>query len=256
MIVSDDHKLVFVHIPKCAGVSVKAPLRAIDSTQGYYSRIGDHPDLGRIHFAHIVLRDLATFFPDDFTKLRSYHAFAVVRDPRARFLSAVFQRLREFKGVPQSGITADRIEEEAGEIISVLEGSPDRLDLEFVHFNRQVDYLEFAGERLVDEIFAIERMPALVRFVSDRTGIEVSEERENRSTELRHAGLRPFIRALRQPYAMLVPHKARMRIRGAMVARGLYGDVDKKALIRPGGRTDGFIRNFYAKDFEVHAAAL
>ncbi len=83
--------------------------------------------------------------------------FAVVRDPRARFLSAIFQRLREFKKAAQSEITADRVETEAAEVIAMLERTPERLDLEYVHFNRQVDYLDHDGERLVDEIFAIER---------------------------------------------------------------------------------------------------
>lgn len=253
MIISDDHKLVFVHIPKCAGVSVKQPMRAIDSTQGYFSRIGDHPQMGRIHFAHIVLADMAEHFPEEWAKLRTYQSFAVIRDPAERFLSAMFQRLREFRGYAQSAITADIIEQESAEVIRYLESAPTRLDLEHVHFNRQVDYLFLKGEQIVEHVFPIEHMPALIDFIASRTGIRIEEARENRSTEFR---FKPLVRMLRRPYAALVPYVARNRMRSHMMNAGLYTDAKKPAMVRAGGRLDGFIRSYYAEDCAFHAAAL
>ena len=64
-------------------------------------------------FAHIPLSDLAAHFPEEYEKIAAYRSFAVVRDPRARFLSAIFQRLREFKHLNQSAMTERRVEEEA-----------------------------------------------------------------------------------------------------------------------------------------------
>jgi hypothetical protein len=255
MIISDDHRLAFLHVPKCAGVSVRQPLGQIDSTAGFYSRIGDHPDLGRIHFAHIVLRDLAGHFPEDFGKVRDYRSFAVVRDPILRFVSALSQRLREFKHAAQSEITAKRIEEEASDVIRQLDKGPDRLCLELVHFNRQIDYIDLDGVRIVDDVFAIERMAELMRYISERTGIAIGESRENRSTELRAGGLRPLVRALRRPYAAVVPYALRHRIRSGLLAAGVYGDVNKETLLPAGGRIEGFIRTYYAADFELHAAS-
>jgi hypothetical protein len=255
MIISDAHRLTFVHIPKCAGVSVKQPLRAIDSTGGYFSRIGDHPVLGRVHFAHLTLRDLADHFPDEWVKLRTYRAFAVVRDPGERFISAMFQRLREFKGLNQSDITPARIEAEADEVIRYLERTPDRLDLEHVHFNRQTDYLDLDGVRLVDDLFAIEDMARLVAYVAAHTGIAVEEERQNRSTELRSGRMKPLVRALKTPYFALVPYPVRNALRARMERAGLYGAVAKQQMIVPGGRLAGFISVYYADDLRLHAAA-
>jgi len=255
MIISDEHRLAFVHIPKCAGVSVKQPLRAIDSTKGYFSRIGDHPVLGNIHYAHITLRDLADHFPDEWAKLNAYRSFAVVRDPGERFVSAMFQRLREFRGLNQSDITPPLIEEEAGEVIRYLESGPSRLDLEHVHFNRQIDYLDLAGVRLVDDIFAIEDMARLVAYLEAHTGIAVEEERQNRSTELKAGRLQPVVRALKAPYFAMVPYAIRNRLRARMERAGLYGDVAKQQMIRPGGRLAGFIAAYYADDARLHAAA-
>lgn len=254
MILSDDHRLAFIHIPKCAGVSVKQPLRAIDSTGGRFSRIGDHPALGRIHYAHIVLRDLAEHFPEEWEKLRAYQSFAVVRDPTERFVSAMFQRLREFKGANQSDITPERIEQEAGAVIRYLETAPGRLDLEHVHFNRQADYLQIGEKRVVEHIFAIENMGAILSFIERSTGIRVEEERKNRSTEVRFSSLKPIIRMLRAPYAGIVPYAARNRIRSQLIRAGLYADAAKRPLVKPGGRLEGFIRSYYAQDFELHAA--
>jgi hypothetical protein len=254
MIISDDHRLAFVHIPKCAGVSVKQPLRQIDSTAGFYSRIADHPELGRIHYAHIVLRDLARYFPEDFRKVADYRTFAVVRDPVPRFLSALSQRMREFKQIAQSQITAERIELEAEAVIRLLEREPDRLGLELVHFNRQIDYVDLDGRRYIDDLFAIEKIGALTRYVAERTGIDVTEERKNRSTELRFARLRPIVRALRRPYAAAIPYRWRAAMRARLVAAGVYRDVDKQALLPRGGRIEGFVRAYYAADFELHAA--
>lgn len=254
MILSDAHRLAFVHIPKCAGVSIKQPLRALDSTQGRYSRIGEHPQLGRIHFAHIPLADFAEHFPEDWAKLRTYRSFAVLRDPRERFLSAMFQRLREFRGANQSDITPARVEQEAEGVIAYLESAPERLDLEHVHFNRQYDFVFRGEERIVQDLFAIEDMAAITAFVAERTGIAIAEERKNLSTELRFGALRPVVRLLRQPYAALVPYAARNRLRAKMTRAGLYGHATRQPMIPAGGRIDGFIRTYYARDFELHAA--
>lgn len=256
MIISDDHRLVFIHIPKCAGVSVKAPLRAIDSTGGAFSRIGDHAALGRIHFAHIVLRDMATHFPAEWEKLRTYRSFAVVRAPEERFVSAMFQRLREFKGLAQSAITPALIEEEAEEVIRALETMPARLGLELVHFNRQADYLFLDGAQIVQRIFPIEHMPAIVAHIAQETGVQVTEEKKNRSTEFRFGAVKPLIRALRAPYAALVPYAARNRLRSKMTNAGLYTDAKKPVMLRPGSRVEGFIRAYYEEDRKIHAASL
>lgn len=256
MILSDAHRFAFVHIPKCAGVSVKGPLRAIDSTQGLYSRIADHPALGRIHWAHVTLADLAIHFPDAFEKVVAYRSFAVARDPQDRFVSAMFQRLREFRGFAQSAITADVIEEQAAEVIRYLERGPERLDLEHVHFNRQVDYVDLDGRRIVDDIFPIERMDAIIAYVEQHSGVTVEgEQAQNRSTELKAGALKPIVRALKAPYFALVPDGARNRLRRTLERSGFYEPVEKQRMIREGGRLQSFIKAYYAADFDLHHAA-
>lgn len=252
MIISDEHRFAFVHVPKCAGTSVKSALRAIDSTAGRFERIADHPAMGMTHCAHIPLRDLAAFFPSDFRKVRDYRSLALVREPTERFVSAIFQQLREFKHYPQSGITGEVVAAEAEAVMRYLAADPARLDLEHVHFNRQTDFIELEGQRIVKRILSIERMADAVSFIAESTGVSVGGEHENRTTELRFRALRPVQRLLRRPYA-LVPQARRQRIRDGFTRAGLYRGVAKQQFVRRGGVLEGFLHDYYARDFALYA---
>lgn len=252
MIISSTHKFAFVHVPKCAGTSVKHALRPIDDTAGRFERIDNHAGMGRTHYAHIPLRDLATFFPDEFAQVQSYHSVALVRDPIDRFVSAIFQRLREFRRYPQSDITEDVIGAEAAEVRHYLESAPARLGLEYVHFNRQSDFIELDGERIVANIFSVEGMDAAKRFIAEATGVAIPDGRQNRTTEMRFPALKPLQRMLRKPYS-LVPVERRERIRERLIRAGLYRQVAQQRFVRHGSALDGFLRDYYARDFEIHA---
>jgi hypothetical protein len=109
------HQLVFVHVPKCAGKSI-CDLLPLDEDrfevmlrqdlEGADAKpIADmdpacmtHGALGRIHTKHLPLAVLRAHFPTLWHSLEQSRSFAMLRDPRDRFISAVFQRLREMKG--------------------------------------------------------------------------------------------------------------------------------------------------------------
>ena len=110
---SADQKLFFVHIPKCAGLSIYRGLDAIaefpwasfardnkEAEAALRDRVTPfgytHAELGEIHQAHIPLAILARDFPETFALLEHSTSFAVLRDPRDRFISALRQHLREF----------------------------------------------------------------------------------------------------------------------------------------------------------------
>lgn len=256
MIISDAHRFVFVHIPKCAGTSVRKALRPIDDTVGIFDRIGPHPQLGMINYGHLTLPDLANYFPEAFAKISEFRSMAIVRDPVDRFFSALAQRLREFKGYSQSQITPAVIEQESLALARNLESTTGRLDLEFVHFNRQSDYIFNDGARVVDEIFALDRLSDASAYIEACTGVRLAvDTRENRTTELRIPALQPLVRACRAPYVALLPLGVRNLIRSGMIGAGLYGSVKKRGLLKPGSYVDGFLRTYYGRDFELFAVA-
>ena len=256
MIISDDHGFIFVHIPKCAGTSIKRRLKHIDTTGGRFFPIGDHPELGAIHLAHITLADLQAYFPESFAKLYDYRSFALVRDPMDRFFSAIFQRLREFGGQGQSAITPEMVEDEGRKIIRYLESAPERLDLEHVHFNRQSDFIELRGRRMVQEVFAVEQLAEAGRYVEAVTGIKIGEERRNRTTEMSFGALKPLQRMLRAPYSKLFSAEFRADVREKMTRAGFYKDIPKQQFVHPGSAVAQFVRDYYRRDFVLHEECL
>ena len=254
MIICDDRQFAFIHIPKCAGTSVRRALHRLDTRGEQFFRIGDHGSMGRVHMAHLTLPDLATFYPATLAAVRGYRSMAIVRDPVDRFYSAITQRLREFGEIAQSAITPAMVEQDAHRVIDYLESGPPRIDLEHVHFQRQCDFVELGGERIVKAIFPLRDMAAAARYIHALTGVEVGEEKRNSSVELRFGVLRPVQRVLRDHYARWVPATRRAEIRRRMTRAGLYRDITKQRYIQPGDRVDRFIRDYYARDFEIIAA--
>src|SRR5215469_2320355 len=122
MIIDDEHRVAFVHIPKCGGTSVRRQLAALDSCRGFFYDRRDHDALGRLDYCHIPLAFLAAHFRDAFDKVAAYSAFALVRDPHSRFVSATFQRLALFGGVRRTTATASEALQEAERTIDWLSG--------------------------------------------------------------------------------------------------------------------------------------
>lgn len=253
MIICDTHEFAFVHIPKCAGTTVRRDLRPIDTTGCAFFDIADHPAMGRVHLAHLTLADIAAHYPDAFEKVGRYRSMAIVRNPVERFESAIQQRLREFKRVPQSSISGPIIAAETADVIAYLDRAPARLDLEHVHFTRQSEFIEFDGARFVDEIFSLDDMAAVARHVTKLTGVMIGREPRNRTTELRFRALRPMQRLLRGHYAQLVGSDQRRWIRDKMTRAGFYKSVPKTQFERPDGPTARFIHDYYARDLEIVA---
>ncbi len=215
-----------------------------------------HPDMGMVHYAHFTLADLARYFPAEYHKVIDYRSIAIVRDPVDRFYSALFQRLREFRGYQQSQITASVIEIEADAVIEMLRASAQRLDLEYVHFNRQSDYIFNDEERIVTEVFALDRLADASTYIESVTGVRLDEAApENRTLALKAGVFAPLIRTLRKPYAAIVPLRMRDGLRTRLTKFGLYGSVEKRKFHEPGGRTERFLGAHYAKDFELYAFA-
>jgi hypothetical protein len=252
MIIDDTHRLVFVHIPKCAGTSVKRALRPLDSMAGTFEGLDHHPSLGHFHRAHIPLPDLAAHFPDAFAKVQAYTSFAILRDPLARFQSAIFQRLREYRGVAQSDFTPAMIAAEAAVVRGAVLASPQRLEAEWVHFTRQADFVELEGRRVVQHLFTVADMPVVSGFVEARTGIIVDDEKRNRTTVVSIGALKPIQRALREPYSRALSPQRRKAVREWMTRLGFYKDLPKQRFALPPD-VETFVREHYARDYTILA---
>lgn len=86
MIVSDSHRFIFLHNPKCGGTSIRHVLSRYDSLNNGFWRKTDER-LPRHDLAHMEAAYIKDFFPEIWEKIGTYFVFGFTREPLSRFLS-------------------------------------------------------------------------------------------------------------------------------------------------------------------------
>lgn len=159
MIISQKHQTVFIHIPKCAGTSVRNMLSDADPDANRlwgwrwmerHQRYGDS--------AHTPLIDL---MPPHMEKVRNLSTFTLTRHPVKRFFSAVAQHLSQHPY---------RKPKTPSEILDELTSTNIRYDPAYIHFCPQHFFIYIGRKRHIDHIFSMEeegweeRLMDLLRF--------------------------------------------------------------------------------------------
>ncbi|MBT8092677.1 MAG: sulfotransferase family protein [Gammaproteobacteria bacterium] len=175
MIISDEYKFVFVHIPKCAGTSVRNCLEKYGRTDPKFSGIASHPELGKIDMTHIPLSVLRKHFIDEFDKIKTYDSFAVVRDPFDRFPSSFFQRLKMFSEVPVEAMTKKEFAKTVDETMAKLRNlqADAVLPYDYIHFQKQQTYIFYDNAQIVGSLFPLESVSDLFKHASRLIGADV-----------------------------------------------------------------------------------
>lgn len=145
MIISHKYQTVFVHIPKCAGTSIRNMILNADPDAvrfwGWtwldrHQRYGDS--------AHIPLVELA---PMPMGRVREYTTVTLSRDPVARFLSAVPQHLSQHPY---------RSPKTPSEILAELTTTNIRYNPAYIHFCPQHYFIYIGRKRHIDHVISIE----------------------------------------------------------------------------------------------------
>lgn len=257
----DKSALFFIHIPKCAGTDIgKAmgaaarypfeemaadigiPLADLDPARCF------HPTLGLIAPTHIPLPFLESHFPRVWALFSGATSFALVREPRARFISALTQRLMEFKGTGAIRLDDDLVQREAAEVCEWLEARGSFCDLEYVHFTRQVDHITLNGEQRVDHVFPLERTDAMAAWLAREQGlpIEVTHHHARRQPRKWFTGLQPAVRILARNG---LPKPVREAIYPLWMKSGLFAPAAKQYDgLAFASDVEAFIPRYYAAD--------
>jgi len=96
MIISDTHRFIFLHNPKCAGTTVRRALSKYDTRNDKFWHFktipGPFPERDtKIDLAHLSLALVKTYYPDEFRLFEQYLVFGFVRSPIDRLLSAYIE---------------------------------------------------------------------------------------------------------------------------------------------------------------------
>lgn len=190
MLINDTNKTVFVHIPKCAGVSVREAIKEYDESGGKFWHVKKHRELGFIEYAHIPLFILREYFNEDYLKIINYESFAVVRDPFDRFPSSFSQHvwasdrrgIHDFKKMElHSRVDA------AIKLLMLNSDAESYLTYDYIHFQRQVNFVFDRGERLVDHIYMLSDVSLMLGEIGERLGVPASSTRVINASKLNQA---------------------------------------------------------------------
>ncbi|MEP3441086.1 MAG: hypothetical protein ABJN72_06375 [Sulfitobacter sp.] len=266
-----DQQFYFVHIPKNGGQSVRnamaragtlsfAPLAqdmgvdndaaAALSEEGF-----DHPSLGKIHPAHLPLWALQDAFAASWAAFEQSTSLALTREPRARFMSALMQRLKEFRGAGAIRADDPQVAQEAAAVCEWLAARDRHADLDYVHFIRQVDFTDIDGTRRVDGVFPMARADIAAQWLGARTGLvlDITHDHARRQPK-------PWARAI-QPVARfagrnLMPRGLKRAMHPLWMKSGVFSDAAKGYdAVELGTDVEAFIKEYYAADAALHVSA-
>lgn len=254
MIISDKYKLAFVHIPKCAGTSVRSQLSVLDDRDGAFeSRVEVHSELGLLDYVHIPLKILQVYFPDEFKCVAEYRAFAVTRGIHERFASALAQYCNYQTEMPFKRHSSKSIVRQALAVIDVLDDltvggrCPDLLPAELIHFQPQRDYIFCDDKQIVKTLVPLEDLDGFIRGLMTEMLIKPSRVEENSALAYRSSTVRAISnlanRLLPDP-GQYIPQALRQRMGAVLYRTG--GSATWAGYRDP--RIRDFVDRFYACD--------
>lgn len=213
------------------------------------------PELGKNNLDHLPLEFCAQYLPKTFATFRDANSFALVRDPRRRFISALLQRLAQFGGVKDLHADDPVVHTEAAHVCEWLDGRGLFFDKSYIHFARQVDFVDLDGVRMVDAIFPIERTDLAEAWVTQTAGGEfrIPQEHVRRVPKGWAKGiLEPAHRLAKK----VVPLQLREAIYPLWRKSGFFENTASKYdSLLLGDHIEHFIKDYYAADFVLYEEA-
>ncbi|MEG3755098.1 sulfotransferase family 2 domain-containing protein [Psychromonas arctica] len=137
MIINHDKKVVFIHIPKCAGKAVRHILCEADMYGKFWHWNYSEKTNSWNDLAHLPLHLLYHY--DEWSFLREYKVIAAIRNPLDRFISAVEEHKRQH----DRKITMSKIIEELDPIKIAY-------DPRYIHFCPQSYFTHYNGVSVID----------------------------------------------------------------------------------------------------------
>jgi hypothetical protein len=269
MIICPSRGFVFVHIPKCAGSSVRSQVRRCDPDHVSMGDVHAHPILGRIDYGHVPLGALRAHFPEEYAAVRDLTAFAVLRDPLERFGSALRQTLWRYEGRPMTAIPPAELRDTTLRMLDDVAADLDRVARDpeavpaqrMVFFARQDGFLHDLGlegaPRLVEHALPMELVPDLIAHLGRRSGVALDAgARANQNVDLKVRALGGPAYALNGALRRVLPAGLHGRIKGAalrLLSSGRSAAEASGVLDLPEIRA--FVAERYDRDARLHAAA-
>lgn len=169
VIICHNLKLVFLHVPKCAGTALRTVFEQDLITGssvslfdfGYSHILRRHVDL-----AHLPLMDLRHF--PEWRCLEAYHTLACIRDPYARMASACREFYRQHSRETELQMRErSPTPEQLLDYLRALPAAHEAHDLRYVHSFPMVWFTHYGDRPMVDSLLRCEQLPLDIQKLKD-----------------------------------------------------------------------------------------
>ncbi|MHB2149543.1 sulfotransferase family 2 domain-containing protein [Calditrichota bacterium LG25] len=259
MIIIDSKKIFFIHIPKCGGTTIRKLLAPVDDT---FLNLKENEELllkGNIDIAHLPLFSVEEFLPYIYQKILYYDTYALIRDPYERFASSLTQRIKMYKKLNLREMNKNELKIEIDEVIDYLRKnntSNKLLDVEYIHFQKQKDYIYNKNQKIIKYIYTIEEIDqliiTLVEKINDKR-VSYSFKAENQTLIYRFSFIKNFYKIaknikLNRAFNML-PSSFKKIFRNILYKKQ---DYSKKFTVFKSSYVLDFIKEYYREDIELY----
>ena len=243
----------FLHIPKNGGSTIRDQIEDFDDFGNMFSGRKKSEKFGFYDSAHVPLIRLRSDWPTEFDIISKLDLFAIVRNPSDRFHSAMAQRIRQHLHRNPSELAKSEVFNEIEYVLNHLRDHQDFPEYEFVHFCRQVDFIELDGKEFVQNLFLICELSDLISEFSSRLGTNLLRDiKVNKTITFRHDSLASASIKLKNAAKRILPFSVYSLTREyAMKALTVDGAENLRSAINESNELQSFIEDFYRKDLEI-----
>jgi hypothetical protein len=166
--ISHEHKIIFIHIPKCAGSSVEVYFnqKPFDWTKPNYKNLTGWCPKRKIHLQHATAKQLLDLDLIDLETWNTYYKFSIVRNPWSRSLSDYLWMNRNywFKSTFKSYLNS------SGRFKNILNDSSNK-QFRGDHLISQKDFIYLNGKIVVDKIIHFENIKEEFKELSNKLNL-------------------------------------------------------------------------------------
>lgn len=165
MIICHDLRMVFLHIPKCAGTALRTALENVCNRSSivslfdfdYSHRLRRHVDL-----AHLPLDDFRHF--PEWRYLKKYQTIACIRHPYKRLASACREYYRQKSRLTQQQMKVEPpSESQISSYFSALPAAIEAHDIRYIHAFPIVRFTHYGTKPMVDFILRSDHLAEDIR---------------------------------------------------------------------------------------------
>lgn len=258
MIISPRHRFVFVHIPKCAGTSVRTQIVKCDPDHISMGEVGTHPELGTIDFGHVPLPILRQHFPCEYDYLERFTSYAVVRDPLERFGSSLRQMLWRYDQRPMTLIPADELRQLTLKTLGNVADELDNPSSKFIFFARQRDFIYDGDCGMVDHLIPMKLVPDFIAHIGRITNTPMEAgTRSNQNVELRFKKIGGLAYRVNDILRRALPLDMHARIKdSALRLLSAKKSAAEASGILQMDEVRAFVDRYYAEDAQIYRQAV